>query len=71
MTYKKAKEYFEKVLRDGHVYTDEEFIEAVECAIKAISFVDELSSALSEGAAMFRGPHKMEFEIDEEDKDEY
>lgn len=71
MTYKKSKEYFEKVLRDGHVYTDEEFIEAAECAIKAISFADELSSALSDGAAAFRGPHRMEFEIDEEDKDEY
>ena len=71
MTYKKAKEYFEKVLRDGHVYTDEEFIEAVECAIRAISFADELGSALSEGAAMFRGPHKMEFEIDDEDEDEH
>ena len=37
MTYKKAKEYFEKILRDGDVYTDEEFIEAVECAINGIS----------------------------------
>lgn len=74
MTYKQAKDYFEKVLKDGHVYADEEFIESVECAIRAISFADELSSALSEGAAMFRGPYKMEFEIDEideEDKDEY
>lgn len=71
MTYKKAKEYFEKVLRDGHVYTDEEFIEAVECAIKAISFADELSSALSDSAAMFRSDYRMEFEVDEEDEDGY
>lgn len=70
MTYKKSKEYFEKVLRDGHVYTDEEFIEAAECAIKAISFADELSSALSDGAAAFRSDYRMEFEV-EEDEDEY
>ena len=66
MTYKQAKDYFEKVLKDSHIDTDEEFIEAAECAIRAISFADELTSALSEGAAMFRGPHKMEFEIDED-----
>ena len=67
MTYKQAKDYFEKVLKDGHIDTDGEFNEAVECAIRAISFADELSSALSDGAAMFRGPYKMEFEIDEEE----
>lgn len=54
MRFGEAMEYFEKVLETGCVDTDEEFLDAVETAIRALDFSEIFSTQLSGFASEYR-----------------
>lgn len=54
MRFGEAMEYFEKVLETGCVDTGEEFLDAVETAIRSLYFSDIFSGQLSGFASEYR-----------------
>ena len=54
MRFGEAVDYFNKILETGCVDTDEEFLDAVETAIRALDFSEIFSSQLSGFASEYR-----------------
>lgn len=58
MRFGEAMEYFERVLETGCVDTDEDFLDAVETAIRALDFSEIFSTQLSGFASEYTSEYR-------------
>ena len=64
MRFGEAVDYFNKILDTGCVDTDEEFLDAVETAIRALDFSEIFSSQLSGFASEYRSDYVPDYEAE-------